>query len=356
MNQRASSRIQSCLQEVSAMVHASDWRGAYETLAAENRRNPDQELERALIDVLLQAHDSSGTVEVAQPGERLAIEKGSQAVGVIPEVSARELTAEKLQSAIHDHGYLMVRGLMPEESCATLRYAIDSALRARLEVAVPNASGLSNGPFYYESPYFPGKHIGFAAQFKKKKFDRTGSIMVVDSPRGAFHVLEQFRAINLSKLLTEYFGEPAVIASRKWTFRLVAPLLDQAVGGGWHQDGQFMGVNARAINLWIPLSPCGESTSAPGLALIPRRLDRILEYGTGSARIDWVVAGEVVAEVAEGAPEVKPHFAAGDALFFDHLSLHRTGHARNQTQNRYALESWFYGASGNAGNYVMPLY
>jgi Phytanoyl-CoA dioxygenase (PhyH) len=356
MNQQTIPRIQACLQEASSMVQAHDWVNAYETLASENRKNPDESLERALIDILLQASQSTRSVKRAKPGDVGVLEKGSSETGVIPEVSAAELTSGKLGEAIRDHGYLMVRGIVPDESCATLRSAIDSAFLARHEAAASKAAERSNGPFYYESPHFPGTHISFSAREKDRNFGRTGSIMVADSPRGAFQVLEAFRAMNLRNILTSYFDEPAVIASRKWVFRLVAPRIGLPFGGGWHQDGQFMGAAARALNMWVPLSPCGDSTSAPGLALIPKRIDRILEFGTRSANIKWVVPGEVVAEISEDAPEIKPYFGAGDALFFDHLSLHRTGHAKNQDQHRYALESWFYGASGSAGNAVMPLY
>lgn len=357
MNQQANSRIQHCLQEVSSLVKVGDWRNAYETLAAENRKNSGQYLERAMIDILLQANDSAGDVETAKPGDSPLSFKGSSEIGVIPEVPATALTAGKLQEAIQNHGYLLVRGLVSAAVTAELRYTIDMTMRARMEVAVPNAPGLSNGPWYYESPHFPGNHIGFAAQNKKQKFSLTGSIMVADSPRGAFQVLEQYRAMNLKTLLADYFGEPAVVATRKWVFRVATPReVGDGVGGGWHQDGQFMGAGAQALNMWIALTPCGNSTAAPGLALIPKRIHKIMEYGTGGANIGWVVGRELVEELAREAPIVKPYFAAGDALFFDHLSLHRSGHAKQQDQNRYALESWFYAASGNAGNYVMPLY
>jgi hypothetical protein len=350
-------RVRHCLREVSSLVRAGDWRNAYETLATLNRKNANETLERAMIDILLQASDPAGTVEIARPGDSPLPFKGSSTCGIIPEVSAAALNAATLQEAIRDHGYLLVRGVVSTAFAGELRDTIDSAMRARLEVAVPDAVGLCNGPWYYESPHFPGNHIGFAAQNKQQKYGLTGSIMVADSPRGAFQVLEQYRAMNLKGLLSEYFGEPAVLASRKWVFRVQPPReVGDGVGGGWHQDGQFMGAGARALNMWIALTPCGDTTTAPGLALIPKRIHEIMEYGTGGANIDWVVGREVIEKLAVEAPVVRPCFAAGDALFFDHLSLHRSGHAKNQDHNRYALESWFYAASGNAGNYVMPLY
>ena len=58
-----------------------------------------------------------------------------------------------------------------------------------------------------------------------------------------FHVLEQYQEVDPKNLLAEYFGEPAVIATRKWVIRVVAP---REVGDGWHQDGQFMGAKCRS--------------------------------------------------------------------------------------------------------------
>jgi len=74
------------------------------------------------------------------------------------------------------------------------------------------------------------------------------------------------------------------------------------------------------------------------------------------ARLDWTVGPDLVAELAQECPMVRPHFEAGDALFFDHLSLHRTGHAANQSRNRHALESWFYTRSATGGRPVIPFY
>lgn len=346
-------RVRHCLKEVSPLVKAGDWRNAYETLATLNRKSANTALERAMMDILLQAKDPAGEVRVASPGDSPLAFKGSPACGVIPEVAASDLTASKLQDAIQNHGYLLVRGLLSAANSALLRDTIDNAMHARMAMAASGASGAAKSPWYYESPHFPGTHVSYTALTKKKQHGPTGSLMVVDSPRGAFQVLEQYRAMKLGSLLQEYFGEPAVIATRKWVFRLVQ---SGQMPGGWHQDGQFMGAGARALNMWVALTPCGDGTTAPGLALIPKRIHEIMEYGTGGANINWVVGPEVIAKLAEEAPVVRPYFGAGDALFFDHLSLHRTGHAKDQDQNRYALESWFYAASGNAGNYVVPLY
>jgi hypothetical protein len=52
-----------------------------------------------------------------------------------------------------------------------------------------------------------------------------------------------------------------------------------------------------------------------------------------------------VVEGLVGGPHgiVRPEFGAGDALLFDHLFLHRTGVGPGMTQQRWAIESWFFG-------------
>ena len=61
----------------------------------------------------------------------------------------------------------------------------------------------------------------------------------------------------------------------------------------WHQDGAFLGAGIRALNVWLALSDCG--VDAPGLDLVPRRFDDVLETGTGGAIFDWAVGPDVVA-------------------------------------------------------------
>ena len=53
---------------------------------------------------------------------------------------------------------------------------------------------------------------------------------------------------------------------------------DPSVAGAWHQDGKFMG-DVRALNLWLSLSRCGDD--APGLDIVPRRLDHHVDNANG---------------------------------------------------------------------------
>ncbi len=327
---------------------------AIDYLIRRNEGRNRASLERALVDLLLDGETDTGhhTITRAEPAGSLNVKPGE-----IPEITAAEFSAGVLREAIDKAGHLIVRGLFAEQDVARLRHCIHQALDTRFEASSKEQQPAADDPWYYPSPKYKGEHESYSQMVLKKKFERTGSMVVIDSPRGTSTTLEFFRKYNLKSLVEDYFGEPGLIAARKWVFRLVEAkeVKRHWIGGGWHQDGQFMGEHVIALNLWAPLSACGDGTDAPGIAILPRRLDRVLEYGTHGATLDWTVGPELVTQLAEETPVVTPHFEAGDALFFDQFSLHRSGHVPGKRSNRYALESWFYGRSNTGGNDVLPL-
>lgn len=160
-----------------------------------------------------------------------------------------------------------------------------------------------------------------------------------------FELLEYFREIGLPGLLTSYFEEDPVLSVRKWVVRCAAP--NNGASSGWHQDGYFLGdaTAIRTANLWIALTDCGGDASAPGLEIISGTGREIFETGTRGSPFDWTVGQELIDEIAQTNPVRCPRFNAGDALFFDHFNLHRTGFGLNHTNNRYAIESWFFAGS-----------
>jgi hypothetical protein len=96
-----------------------------------------------------------------------------------------------------------------------------------------------------------------------------------------------------------------------------------------------MGENIRALNVWIALGDCG--VSAPGMNIVAKRLPGVVK--TGSKFAAWTTNPEAAKEVAEGSA-VRPVFAAGDAIIFDHLRLHRTATDYGLSNKRYAIETW----------------
>jgi ectoine hydroxylase-related dioxygenase (phytanoyl-CoA dioxygenase family) len=146
-------------------------------------------------------------------------------------------------------------------------------------------------------------------------------------------------AVGLDSLVTQYFGERPALSVQKTTLRRMVP---ESFPGGWHQDGQFLGTGIRSLNVWIALSDCG--SEAPGLDIVPTRLQRIVEVGTEGAELPFC-APPVVVEREFPGRRIHPEFKAGDALMFDHFLLHRSWRDETMTRPRYAVESWFFAPS-----------
>jgi len=102
--------------------------------------------------------------------------------------------------------------------------------------------------------------------------------------------------------------------------------------------------------VWVALSRCGDV--APGMDLVPRRLDGIAPAGTEGAVFEWSVSQAVAEEAAGEAGIVRPVFEPGDVLLFDELFLHATAATPEMTQPRYAVECWFFGPSAFPEGYA----
>jgi hypothetical protein len=166
-----------------------------------------------------------------------------------------------------------------------------------------------------------------------------------DSPALSAKMIELFRSADVPELVQGYLGEPAVISVEKTTLRRATG----DVPGAWHQDGTFMG-EVRALNLWLSLSRCGDV--APGLDLVPRRLEHLVQTQTEEAVLP-IQASQAAVEAAAGpATIVRPIFEPGDALFFDELFMHQTASDPSMPNPRFAIESWFFGVSGVPEDYA----
>ena len=172
-----------------------------------------------------------------------------------------------------------------------------------------------------------------------------GGVLAADAPTVAFEMLELFRAADLAPLVDGYLGEPTLISVHKTTLRKASP----SVAGAWHQDGKFMG-DVRSLNLWLSLSRCGDV--APGLDLVPRRLDDLVITQTEEAMLDIQVSQEKAEEAAGEKGILRPIFEPGDALFFDEMFLHQTASDPAMPNPRYAIESWFFGSSAFPTDYA----
>jgi hypothetical protein len=313
---------------------------AIEVLTAANRSARSAEIELQLVHLRHDGFDEvdAGAGLAAWPPEAPDLFPGAQFV----EVPAVDFTAETLRSGILRHGCLAVRGLIPPKRVAQLTDDIETAMNACS--AWESDHGADTGPWFV--PFETGR--GPILGPERKWVTGGGGVWTVDSPRAMFDVLEAFEEIGLDGPLTGYLGERPALSVKKWTLRRV-PVTS---GTNWHQDGAFLGQGIRTVNFWLALSHCGDD--APGLDVVPRRMEGILPTGTEGAIFDWSVGEGLVQQIAEDTPVLRPIFEAGDALFFDERFLHRTAVSEAMTRERYAIESWFFAPSHYPGD-QLPL-
>jgi hypothetical protein len=317
--------------------HDLEWlRSEIHRLTAAQRAEPDRATERTLLRLrhlagirLLEAGDAAPPFP-APDTAALPLRPG------LPEIAPADLTPELVRAGILRDGCLLVRGLIDRADALELAAEIDRAFaeRAALDAGRPAAPG------YYEefSPKPP-----FQVDAVRPWIKEGGGILAADAPKPAWRMFDLFERAGLPRIAGGYLGEPPLLSVHKTTLRKAEP----AVGGAWHQDGAFM-EGARALNLWLSLSRCGDE--APGLDIVPRRLEKIvIEHG---AMLDVELTRARARQAAGDVEILRPIFEPGDALFFDEMFLHQTGSDPSMPNPRFAIESWFFGGSGFPQDYA----
>lgn len=307
-------------------------------LTEANRGAPDRATERRLLQLrhlagirLLDA--GGGAPEYAQP-DAARLPAGDD----LPEIAAADVTPGLLRAGILRDGCLLVRGLASRADALQLADRIDRSFaeRDRHEATGSSAEG------YYEEFTLDPRYPSLATM--RGWIKAGGGVLAADSPQLTFEMLELLHRAGVPDLVEGYLGEPAVTSIHKTTLRKAEPF----VRGAWHQDGNFMG-DVRALNLWLSLSRCGDE--APGLEIVPRRLDGLVPTRTEEAFLEIQVS-QSKAEAAAGDKGIaRPIFEPGDALLFDELFLHQTGSDPSMPKDRFAIESWFFGGSAFPGEY-----
>jgi hypothetical protein len=270
----------------------------------------------------------------------------------VPEVHAGDVTPELVRAAMLRSGCLLIRGLVESAEATGLVEEVDRAIEAR------NAyNGAPQDGGYYEE-FEPVERFAKDLAFGRAvlKSSGGGGLWAADSPLVMSSVLGILERVGFRRLATGYLGERPAISVDKCVLRRVGPDIfgEEAEGDGpkpsaWHQDGAFMG-DVQALNIWLSLTRSGDV--APGLDLVPRRLDGIVPTGTEGATFDWSVSQKVAEETAGEAGIVRPLFGPGDALLFDELCLHSTAAEPDMPSVRYAVESWFFAPSGFPTQYA----
>ena len=300
-----------------------------ERLTEANRAAPDRDTERRLLRLRhiagARALDAAG----ARPDHGTADDDALPPGDGLPEIAAADLTPGLVRAGILRDGCLLVRGLVPRAEALAFAELIDRVFAER-------ERGDNGEPGFYEE-FDP--HPRFNPVAERPWIKEGGGVLAADSPLLTFRMLELFRGAGLPALVEGYLGEPGLFTVQKTTLRKAEP----SVPGAWHQDGAFLG-DVRALNVWLSLSRCGDE--APGLDLVPRRLDRLVSTGTDEAMLSYQVSQRVAEEAAGDRSIVRPVFEPGDALFFDELFLHQTGSDPAMPKPRFAIENWFFGATG----------
>jgi hypothetical protein len=308
-----------------------------ERLTEANRARPDRETERRLLRLRhlagIRLVDVDADAQFPAPDDERLRE-----AEVLPEFARDELTPGLLRAGILRDGCLLVRGLVDRDDALRFAAQIDRAFaeRDRQLAGEPAAEG------YYEEfethPRYPNNE-------GRGWIKAGGGLLAADAPTLTFEMIELFESAGVRELVRGYLGEPPLISVHKTTLRKAEP----ATRGAWHQDGNFMG-KVRALNLWLSLSRCGDES--PGLDIVPRRLEHLLPTKTEEAFLDIQISQSKTEAAAGDTPIMRPIFEPGDALFFDELFLHQTGSDPSMPKPRYAIESWFFGASGFPDEYA----
>ena len=125
----------------------------------------------------------------------------------------------------------------------------------------------------------PTWQAGFSHSLKTKEvteeFGGNGARFLRLTHRQRCSTLLKPSSAGADRLVRDYFAEPPMMLAKKVVLRRVPPR--EMTTGGWHQDGAFMGVGIRSLNIWLALSHCGDD--APGLDVVGRRFDELVEMG-----------------------------------------------------------------------------
>ena len=309
-------------------------------LTQANLSSPDPNTERQLL--ALSHRAGIALVEQAPdapefaPADPVSLPAGDP----LPEIPAAGLTPGVIRAGILRDGCLLVRGVVERDRALRMANEIDRAFAQRER----SEAGKGVKPGYYEE-FQP--QPGSGEPVVRGWIKQGGGLLASDAPRLHVEMAGMFRDARLPEVISGYLGEPALISVHKTTLRKADP----SVPGAWHQDGFFMGP-VRSLNMWLSLSRCGDV--APGLDLLPKRLDHYLATATEEAVLDYTISQSKVDEAAgtAGTRIIRPIFEPGDALFFDELFLHQTGSDPSMRKPRYAIENWFFGGSAFPAEYA----
>jgi hypothetical protein len=335
-----------------ALAHETDGHvaAALRAWTALNRLQPDPEIEAHLVDLRCDPRHAESVVaefrgEPAEQWPRRFDDPFPDLSGRVPEIPVDQLTVEVLGGAILHHGSLLVRGLIARDRIDELRATVDRAFSGR-EQFVQGRPSAETTPWYLPCAQWDANEPT-GANVVRSHNDKCMAVHIADSPRALYQVIDALARTNVFDVVNEYLGEQALLSLRKTLLRRVTPDTKPA----FHQDGTFMGLSSRAIDIWAALSECGDGTEAPGLSILPRRLDTSVRPDAAAPR--FPLNAEELEAISGTTPVVTPKFEPGDAVLFDELCLHATaGDRPGLVRDRYAIEAWLFAPSTMPAKYL----
>lgn len=244
----------------------------------------------------------------------------------VPDAPWSVVNAATLTNAIDANSALIVRELIPSNDVHALSAGFQKALQA--------AEADDVGDWY--APVDEGGGPFGAVRTWVRSVD---CALLADSPAMLALVLDVYRRNGVIDLVAEHLRETPMLSAQKSTLRRTFG--NKSYGDNWHQDGAFLGSETKVVNVWLALTNCGERAASVEIGL-PRHVGIVRTGGEG-ALYDWSVSPQTAATVLEAA--VTPVCAPGDAVMFDHLCMHRTSLGAHYTEDRLAIEAWFFGPS-----------
>ena len=296
--------------------------GRIDRLAEANRRNRSAETDELLIKArrdgasLVLSSRCRGDIPEPPSEDPFAGTTG------LPEIDAAQLTAAHLASALLLHGALLVRALVGAVHLDILTRLLD-----KKDVTQTAGDGDREASDRRE----------IASTMRK------GLPTMRCTPDACHDIIEMYKDVGVGETISEYLGErPLLVAERLRLGRQ-----RQGAGIAWHQDGAFYGAFG-AVGVWLAITPSGDD--APALTLIPRRFNDLFEVGPEEsyplplAYIDRLTP-DLIREFRGDYPISSPTFGAGDALFLDEMTLHRTSECEWKRPHKDVALTWFFAPS-----------
>ena len=232
----------------------------------------------------------------------------------VPEIAGSELTGAHVASGLRQHGALVIRGLIAPADVDMLVSLIDGR-----DWSIPQQPGDAQGEIL------------------------PGSSPMKCSAASLQGLVEAYQNAGMREIMADYLGEPAVLLSE----RILLDRQTFQTGLPWHQDGAFFGANAGGVNSFLALDTCG--ADAVGLSVAAHRFNTIVGVKEGErAELSYGTSlkDDGVRELAGADSLVTPVLQAGDAIFIDEMTMHRTGRRpKGEQKPRSWAITWFFAPS-----------